>query len=78
MNQTVLEDIIALLNHADVGGNTMQRILEETALESQMLKQLVVNAGDLELNNALALRKDWKEEVMSYDEVHEQYKQFAK
>ena len=78
MNQTVLEDIIALLNHADVDGNTMQRILEETALESQMLKQLVVNAGDLELNNALALRKDWKEEVMSYDEVHEQYKQFAK
>jgi len=78
MNQDVLEDIIALLNHADVDGNTMQRILEETALESQMLKQLVVNAGDLELNNALALRKDWKEEVMSYDEVHEQYKQFAK
>ena len=48
--QTV-EIIIDMLKHMDVDGETMQYILKETGMEYQMLKQLMLTANIIHLND---------------------------
>jgi hypothetical protein len=37
----MVENIIDMLKHMDIDGETMQYILEEVGMEEQMLKQLI-------------------------------------
>ena len=40
-----VEEVISMLNHMDVDGETMQHILEETGMDHQMLKQLMLTSN---------------------------------
>ena len=39
----MVEEIIAMLRHIDVDGETMQYIIEKVGMTDQMLRQLVMN-----------------------------------
>ena len=39
----MVEEVIAMLNHIEVDGETMEHILEKTCMEGQMLRQLVLS-----------------------------------
>ena len=40
-----VEEVISMLNHMDVDGETMQYILKETGMDYQMLKQLMLTSN---------------------------------
>lgn len=40
-----VEEVISMLNHMDVDGETMQHILKETGMDHQMLKQLMLTSN---------------------------------
>ena len=42
IKESVIQEIIATLQGMEVDGETMQRILAETGMETQMLQQLVM------------------------------------
>ena len=50
----IIEHLIAI----DVDGETMHYIIEKTGLSYQMLRQLIMLAGDNELNYVLAERNE--------------------
>ena len=44
----MVEEVIEMLNHIDVDGETMEYILDKTAMKGQMLRQLFLKAhGDV-------------------------------
>ena len=55
------KQIIDALKLMDVDGDTMQYILREVHLESQLLKQLVMTSNDLDLTNAIEERLSFNE-----------------
>ena len=40
-----VEEVISMLNHMDVDGETMQYILKETGMDYQMLRQLMLTSN---------------------------------
>ena len=40
-----VEEVISMLNHMDVDGETMQYILKETGMDHQMLRQLMLTSN---------------------------------
>jgi hypothetical protein len=58
LRETKIANVIQLLKDIDVDGETMQHILEQVCMEDQMLKQLMLGAEDLDIENNLELREE--------------------
>lgn len=54
----IIEHLIAI----DVDGETMHYIIEKTGLSYQMLRQLIMLAGDNELNYVLSERNEFHDQ----------------
>lgn len=50
MEKQMVAYIIEQLKAIDVDGETMQHIIESVGMESQMLRQLVMQANDRDIN----------------------------
>jgi hypothetical protein len=52
----MVEEVISMLRHMEIDGETMQYILKEVGMEDQMLKQLIGTASGFSLHHYLNLR----------------------
>ena len=57
-----VRQVINILNAMEVDGETMEYILEEVGMESQMLRQLVLVANDDDINYLIDERKELLEQ----------------
>ena len=57
-NPGVVETIIDVLNHIGVDGETMQHVLKQTAMEWQMLRQLMLTLPLEQVEYLIEERKD--------------------
>ncbi len=53
----MVEEIISMLRHIEVDGETMQYILARVGLEDQMLRQLLMISDSTYLNDLMEERK---------------------
>jgi len=51
----MVEEVISMLRHMEIDGETMQYILKEVAMEDQMLKQLISTANESDLDRYLLI-----------------------
>ena len=49
----MVEEVISMLRHMDIDGETMQHIIESVGLEDQMTRQLVMISGIKYLNDLI-------------------------
>jgi len=54
-----VQQVINILNAIDVDGETMEYIIEEVGMTTQMLRQLMMIANDLHINNILEERNSF-------------------
>lgn len=57
--QSSADHIIEHLNAIDVDGETMQYIIDGTAMREQMLRQLMMLSSDQEINRILSERSEF-------------------
>jgi hypothetical protein len=53
----MVEEIISMLRHIEVDGETMQYIIQKVGLEDQMLRQLLMISDSTYLNDLMEERK---------------------
>ena len=53
----MVEEIISMLRHIDIDGETMQYIIQKVGLEDQMLRQLLMISDSTYLNDLMEERK---------------------
>jgi len=59
--QIEVEEVVSMLRHMEIDGETMQYILEEVGMEYQMLRQLVMSQPIGEINSMYEERKQLEE-----------------
>lgn len=60
LHPNMVEEIISMLKHIDVDGETMEHILEAVGMQEQMLRQLTLNASASTLNHLIEERNQFK------------------
>ena len=53
----MVEEVISMLRHMEIDGETMQHIIESVGLEDQMLRQLLMISDSTYLNDLMEERK---------------------
>ena len=56
----MVEEIISMLKHIDVNGETMEHIIKSVGMQEQMLRQLTLNASASTLNHLIEERNQFK------------------
>ena len=64
--QSSADHIIEHLNAIDVDGETMEYIINGVGMSYQMLRQLIINSSDFDINNIITER----DEMLSTDKSH--------
>lgn len=57
-NPGVVETVIDMLNYINVDGETMQHIIEQVGMNDQMLRQLIMNNPESDINDLLEEKID--------------------
>jgi len=60
----MVEEVISMLRHMEIDGETMQYILKEVAMEDQMLKQLI----NKNVDNGYIIKKENDNEYVTYND----------
>ncbi len=56
----MVEEIVSMLKHIDVDGETMEHILKAVGMQEQMLRQLTLKASATTLNHLIEERNQFK------------------